>query len=415
MKALLMGYYGARNLGDEMMLVCLRPWLENQGFELTILSEFPEEIERSHGLPSVANWPLLGQWAWKTAWLRGGALGVIRALIRTDALIVGGGDLIRDDCGWRQFMFSLEKVLLARVLGKKVFLVNTGVGQPHTRWARRLLQWALRSCDRIIVRDQRSLDLCRELGAGETTTLVPDIVLALPELLQPLGPHSASVHLKQSRHPYILVSLRGGANSFRLYDLTDARIRTFASALDRLVDRHDVDIVFLAFHSPVGNEVADNRLHARVLAAMRHRARARLQNWTDDLEEVCALFQRAQGVIAMRLHAAVLAAANKRPTVLMPSDHKIREFADLVGIPALLEPETLDTIEAVWNVLDPVFAHESIQSTSDGNEEAQRLDTWSLSRAVFHAWGDLSLTRGTRVVSRPHLTRPEVAEPVARY
>jgi len=43
-RALLMGYYGVGNLGDEMMLFCLKPWLEQQGFELTVLSERPAEV-----------------------------------------------------------------------------------------------------------------------------------------------------------------------------------------------------------------------------------------------------------------------------------------------------------------------------------------------------------------------------------
>src|SRR5262249_37102687 len=109
MKAVLMGYYGAHNLGDEMMLFCLRRWLEAQGVSVSVLSENPRQVEYEHGLPAIRNWPLLGEWSWRGAWLGGGALDVLRAIGRRDALIVGGGDLVRDDFGWRGFFFPMEK------------------------------------------------------------------------------------------------------------------------------------------------------------------------------------------------------------------------------------------------------------------------------------------------------------------
>ena len=46
-KGLLMGYYGMGNLGDEMMLVCLKSWLEKQGFAVTVLSEHPDAVTHS--------------------------------------------------------------------------------------------------------------------------------------------------------------------------------------------------------------------------------------------------------------------------------------------------------------------------------------------------------------------------------
>src|SRR5262252_3888065 len=165
MKAVLMGYYGAHNLGDEMMLRCLRQWLEAQGVAVSVLSENPQQVEDEHGLPAIRNWPLLGEWSWRGAWLKGGALEVLRAIANHDALIVGGGDLVRDDLGWRGFFFPMEKVFAALLQRKKVYFVNVGLGRPQTRYARRLLRWALPRAEQVIVRDQRSISVCRECGA----------------------------------------------------------------------------------------------------------------------------------------------------------------------------------------------------------------------------------------------------------
>jgi len=128
------------NLGDEMMLFCLKSWLTEQGFALTVLSERPEAVSKLHGVAAVENSPILGEWAWRSSWFKGGAWRVIRALASNDALIVGGGDLIRDDLGWRTFFYTIEKLIVALLIGKKVYVVNAGIGQPSTGYGRMTLR-----------------------------------------------------------------------------------------------------------------------------------------------------------------------------------------------------------------------------------------------------------------------------------
>src|SRR5215472_5313364 len=287
MKALLMGYYGMGNLGDEMMLVCLRPWLEKQGFSLTVLSEWPAEVTRSHNLPAVENSPLLGEWAWVQAWFKGGAMRVLHAIRENDALIVGGGDLIRDDRGWRAFLYTVEKMILAIFLGKKVYVVNAGIGEPRTRYGRVILRWVLRHCRRIIVRDQRSERICRELGTSSQTTLAPDVVLTLPAMLANLPAASESTLAKD---PYVVVCLRHNANAFRLDDLTE---------------RHGVSVIFIPFQANPASGHGDGELHERVIQFMRHTDCVQSRPWTSDLADVCRCVRPALFVLAMRLHAAV--------------------------------------------------------------------------------------------------------------
>ena len=45
MKILLLGYYGARNLGDDMMLYCLAKWLQRQEMDITVISECPRDTQ----------------------------------------------------------------------------------------------------------------------------------------------------------------------------------------------------------------------------------------------------------------------------------------------------------------------------------------------------------------------------------
>jgi polysaccharide pyruvyl transferase CsaB len=336
MKALLMGYYGARNLGDEMMLVCLREWLERQHVEITVVSERPEQVRLRPGLNAVENWPLLGEWSWRAAWLKGGAFSLLRALASHDALIVGGGDLVRDDLGWRSYFFTMEKVIAALLLRKRVYFVNVGIGRPRTVYGRNLLRWALPRAEQIIVRDRRSLEVCRECGAGERAVLAPDIVSTLPSILALTGASTGG--RGPAAHPYVVVALRAEADVFGLCRIDEKRIQNIAAALDAMVERDNVEMVFVPFQAA---EIDDGALHRRVASAMHHFDRAIVRPWTDELSEVYGVFSEARGVVAMRLHAAVLAVACERPCVVLPYDHKVREFAELIDLD-VVDPADLD-------------------------------------------------------------------------
>ncbi len=345
---LLMGYYGAHNLGDDMMLFCLQKWLARQQVSITVLSEFPEEIQRSFGLPAVRNVPLLGEWSWVDAWLRGRALRVVRAILGHDGLIVGGGDLIRDDRGWRTFLFTLEKILLAILFRKPVYLVNVGIGRPHTSLGRRLLAWALPRCRKIIVRDQRSLDLCREFHAP--AKYAPDIVLSLERYLEErIAPPAGN--------PYAVVCLRNNPDAFQQFAFGEQQVRSMAGILDHLVEHHGLEIVFLPFQSAAGND--DNQVHARIAAHMRNRGRATMRPWSGDLPEAARCVAGAGCVVAMRLHAAVLAVAFHRPCLLLPYDHKVVEFGRQMRVAHAALPENLEDLAALLPAIDQAVSQET--------------------------------------------------------
>jgi polysaccharide pyruvyl transferase CsaB len=357
MKALVMGYYGLKNLGDEMMLFCLRRQLEARGFQLTVLTAHPEEVEKLHHLPTVRNWPLLGQWAWRSAWFRGGAPRVIQALAENDAFVMGGGDIIRDDLGWRTFSFSIEKVILAILLRKKVYLLNVGLGVPQTWYGRFLLRWILPRCEEIVVRDYRSLAICREMSARNARFAL-DIVFSLPELIG----DKAQTSTTYTGRPYILVCLRGNPNAFHLYDFNPERIRKFASCLDTLVEQYDVDVLCMPFQQFAKAGLDDNDIHRQVGEEMKNRKRIEILPWTADFREVCDRFRNARCVISMRLHAAVLAVAYARPCTLMPLDHKLRQFAEVMNLSHIIEAATLDDSATVHAVIDSALITASTAS-----------------------------------------------------
>ena len=50
-QAILFGYYGARNVGDELMLLCLNQWLKRQNIRTTVGAIAAREVERLQDCP----------------------------------------------------------------------------------------------------------------------------------------------------------------------------------------------------------------------------------------------------------------------------------------------------------------------------------------------------------------------------
>lgn len=343
MRAILLGYYGADNHGDDMMLLYLLRWMKMQDIEVTVISENITETKTRFNINVVSNTPLLCEWSWFNSYFRGYAYRLIQSIKGHDMLVVGGGDLIRDDKGWRIFWYTMEKIVLALFLKKQVMLVNVGIGRPVTMTGRIVLKWALKKCKKIIVRDQRSLKICQELKSGDSAILIDDIVFNLPDILK-VKQIEIDEPLKR-KDSYVLVSMRGNPNVYSQYSLGTPEIKNIAKGLDYLVEKHGLNIVFIPFEKKVDD--GEGSVVNSIFKLMKCRENVTICSWTSDLEKVLRLFRDASFIVAMRLHAAVLAVAYDKRCIVMPYDIKLNELAQQVGLTNIIHSSDLSSYDKV--------------------------------------------------------------------
>jgi polysaccharide pyruvyl transferase CsaB len=367
-RAALIGYYGRGNLGDELMLICLNQWLRNQDIELTVIADDAPNVVRQHHLTAVQNYPFLGQFSWVDSLLRGKSLLTLKALFQSDLVLCGGGDVIRDQIGWRTFSFQVEKLIVSILMSKPVYLLNVGLSAPVTAYGRSVLRWLLPRCRGIVVRDARSAQLCRDFGS-KSVVLLPDIVRRLPALLPEAqaGPSSSRTA--------VLVALHGDSNVYRRYAMTGNRIAIFAGMLDLLVEEYGLEIEFFPFQPE--QDGGDAAIARKVQQAMRHLHKSQILGWTLDTGEIARRLARCRLVIAMRLHAAVLAATYAVPCILMPYDQKVVEFGKQAGLPYVLRPEMLDRPDLAQQTLRQWMTNLAIPEPlpSDGDWLTFRLNS----------------------------------------
>jgi polysaccharide pyruvyl transferase WcaK-like protein len=136
----------------------------------------------------------------------------------------------------------------------------------------------------------------------------------------------------------VLVCLRGNANAFGRFALSETRLTELAAALDGLAAR-GLSIAFLPFQQHDTED--DDTLHREIALRMTRQDAVRFVPWTVDVASVAAQFREATLVVAMRLHGAVLAEAFATPAAVLAYDRKLVEFAHQRGLP-IVEAVDLD-------------------------------------------------------------------------
>lgn len=314
MKISALGYYGFSNLGDEAVLAGIRAALATErrfdGAEFLVLSNDPAETVRLHAGVSATD-----RWAWSGAW---------DALSGTDLFILGGGSLLQDATSVKSVLWYFLMASLARKRAKKVLWWGQGIGPLASPTSRKLVKILASRADALTVRDEKSAQLLKEIGARGSMDVVADPAFALTPS-QTSGDD------------------RGGT-------VLAPRRWKDASPDWSLPARAPLPLVRLPMHLPGDREALGG-------------SAAGLYDWKErgaSVTDVLGRIEAAELVVAMRLHALIFAARCATPFVAVSYDPKVDALAEAAGqTDALLPVSQLSRkslADAVERVLDTASA-----------------------------------------------------------
>ena len=296
---LLCGYYGEHNLGDDALLQVLVSSLP-QPQQLLITARDPA--------------PVLALAPSAQTVKRRSLLLCLRAALRADVLVLGGGSLLQDSTSFSSLVYYLLLMAVARLGGAEVVLWGQGLGPLQRPISRVLVRTVLPFCKAASWRDQRSFDLARHWAPKLSMVVAADPVWQMPA------------------HPWI-----GGdaiVLSWRPTPLLDrSGWRRLTEALDLLSAELEAPVIWLAFHehqdSPLLQHLSEEgllpeRLKARSSTLVPH-----------SLEAVSELVQRARLVLPMRLHALILARLANCPMAALSYDPKVEAAAAMASVPCI--------------------------------------------------------------------------------
>ncbi len=290
---LLAGYLGAGNLGDDAVMLGLVHGLGGAGYTVTVLSGAPEETHRLYGFPSVAR--------------RDNKL-VEAAIIKCDALVFPGGSVFQDASSMMSPTYYAGLIETAKKHGKKVVLVGQGIGPLNGFIGKGASKKALNLADGITVRDPMALQALKDLGVTRPVRMAADsaFLLPVPRLSEEAG--------------YGIQGMRAVAVAPRPVKDKGRDIAGLFGELCKLLygaglmptllpmDRNEDIALVDAISKAQGGRVPDLR---KVTTPM----------------EVQQRLARMDAVLAMRLHAGILAATVGIPPLMVSYDPKVTAFA----------------------------------------------------------------------------------------
>ena len=311
MKALLCGYYGQGNGGDEALLVSLLQMLPSQ-IQPIVLSGNPTETNKLYGVTSCD---------------RKSAFPILKALRVCDLFIWGGGSLMQDATSIFSPLYYAGLMALAQQQGLKTIAWAQGIGPLNRALTRKITKQVLYGCTGISVRDYRSAKILEEWQI--TPLIAPDPVWALE------GKTVEQVQdLPQSR---VAVVLRGHSL------LNPKRLAILQEALADFQQETGAYILIVPFQ-PIQDMAIAESLQKKL------GDNSKIISLSDP-RELKGLFQDVKMTIGMRLHSLIMAAAEGCPCFALSYDPKVSQLMselNLSGWELGELPESSQLISDTW-------------------------------------------------------------------
>lgn len=303
------GYYGCGNLGDDALLIGFLTGLGERKVTAVALSGSPERTNRFLGVQAID---------------RRDQAALLKQLEDADALVLAGGGLLQDVTSLYSLKYYTGLINTAKSKGKKVILLAQGIGPITSFFGKRAAAAAFQQCDVISVRDQASMSALRALGYKRPIEVTGDLAW----LVEPDE------------------SSEGG---FGLGDMKTVGIAARPWMKNRNIAPAFAGFAQLLFKNqyvPVLVEM-DSKLDTPLLDAITklHGGRPPDMRNIQSPSALVARLKRMHAVVAMRLHAGILAASAGVPSMMVAYDPKVTAFANQMDFPTLsLEGLTADRL-----------------------------------------------------------------------
>lgn len=308
-KAVLAGYYGFQNMGDEALLEVLVLKLKelNPKIKIVALANNPQETSKRLRIEAVD---------------RAKLLKIIKALWGSDRIIFGGGGLFQDVTSFRSLLYYLGLITIAKIMRNKIFLIAQGIGPLKRKMSRRLLSIVFKLADEISVRDKNSFEILSELYQKRiTVTSDPAMLLAV---------HKRDIKIEDNNKK-IIISLRKSPL------FTKSKKDMLVQVLKKLIKEEDLELVFLPFHGE-----NDKKVSLEIINMLD--GNGKLEEPKTMPQYLVRTMEGAYGVIGMRLHSLVFSAILDIPFVGISYDPKIISFCKSFDSP-VLDLETFNPID----------------------------------------------------------------------
>lgn len=293
LRAILCGYYGMGNAGDEALLVSLLQMLP-PSVEPIVLSGNPQETKNRYDVASYE---------------RKSALTLLKILSQSDVFIWGGGSLMQDTTSIGSPIYYAGLMALAQQRGLTTIAWAQGIGPLTKSFTRWLTKQVLSGCDAISVRDAASAALLNSWHLD--FQVAPDPVWALSSTTPP--------QLPTTDKKMVAVILRAHPL------LTPARLQILMQAIQDFQRQSNSFILLVPFQPAQDLAIAEQ-------IAVKLTQDCTVISIANPMQ-MKGLFKQVTMAIGMRLHSLIMAAAEECNCFALSYDPKVSQLMAEIKLP----------------------------------------------------------------------------------
>jgi polysaccharide pyruvyl transferase WcaK-like protein len=259
---------------------------------------------------------------------------------KTDVVLFGGGELLKDYTNKLSLYYWLLKISLIKLVNKNIIGAFQGIGPTNAQSSKRLIASTVNKCRVFITRDQESVEKLTDWGVK--TKLISSFDPAV-FISSDAVDVSTNTEVEKYGRGFVGLGLRrwfhyqpGGflPKRFKQDRVTEKELRYVASCAeiaDKIHIRHQKSVLFFPMH--LSSDEGDEEFAKSVIAKMRFPDSAKIVIG-DELspDDYLALIARSDWFIGSRLHSTILATVANVPSMVLYYVDKGRLFFEQLGL-----------------------------------------------------------------------------------
>ena len=294
-RAVLSGYFGFKNFGDEAILSLLVNKLQSLKYSVTVISSNPDYTKSQFKhIRCVKTFDITN---------------IAGFISKSDVLISGGGSLLQDVTSFKSLIYYLFIIFLGIFFNKKVIIFAQGIGPINNSLGAFLAKTLLKRCSYVSVRDKKSHDLLKNWGINSELLCDPIFSLNIGNC---------------EKTETVAVQLR----NFKT--LTNDFIERLAQ--ETINNFPDKNIEIYSFQDSVDLEVC--KTFEKNLKMLNSEINTKIYS---DLanSEIIEKLSKAEYLIAMRFHAIIIGLLSKTKILGINYDTKVERICEEFAVPLL--------------------------------------------------------------------------------
>jgi polysaccharide pyruvyl transferase CsaB len=300
--AVISGYYGFNNNGDDTMLKAVIDGLkaERPDIRITVFSMRPRQTADQHNVYAINRYNIFA---------------LAHAISNAKMLITGGGNLIQDVTSTQSLLYYLLLIAFARSRGTRTMLYANGIGPVKKPRNIERLAPVLNGVDLITLRDEFSEQTLNHFGVTTPRTVITaDAAFSLGSANQ-ADVEAMLDRLNLTGKKFFSVSVR----KWR-YNMPG-----FEDEIAQFCDYVGESYGFIALFIPM-RPSDDTEISRRIMGLMKRPSIFFGEKYATD--EIRGAIGMSEFMLGMRLHTLIYAAATGTPVIGLVYDSKVKAMME---------------------------------------------------------------------------------------